>query len=181
MIFPRASAMVREDLWEVMGLCGTGSDSYSVTDLFVPTEYSVVPRAIASDQQLPEGVRAAEPDRERREKGVLYRFSSQAVMQAGLTSVAIGIARAVHDNFIALAKKKSPSSAINPLRDDTWIHARMAQADSKDQRRRRVARETADPGAARVRDRRRSQFSGSRQAARRVHAPDHGRRARRSR
>jgi len=131
MIFPRASAMVREDLWEVMGLCGTGSDSYSVTDLFVPTEYSVVPRAIASDQQLPEGVRAAEPDRERREKGVLYRFSSQAVMQAGLTSVAIGIARAVHDNFVALARKKSPSSAINPLRDDTWIHARMAQADAK--------------------------------------------------
>lgn len=130
MIFPRASAMVREDLWDVMGLCGTGSDSYSVTNLFVPTEYSVVPRAIARDQQLPEGVHA-EPDPERRERGTLYRFTSQAVFQTGLSSVAIGIARAVLDNFIELAKKKNPSSAIHPLRDDTWIHARIAQADAK--------------------------------------------------
>ncbi len=130
MLFPRSSAMVREDLWDVMGLCGTGSDSYSVTNLFVPTEYSVVPRAIARDQQLPEGVRA-DPDPERREKGVLYRFSSQAVFQVGLSSVAAGIARAVLDNFIALAKKKNPSSAVSPLRDDTWIHARIAQADAK--------------------------------------------------
>jgi alkylation response protein AidB-like acyl-CoA dehydrogenase len=130
MLFPRSSAMVREDLWEVMGLCGTGSDSYSVTDLFVPTEYSVVPRAIARDQQLAEGVRA-DPEPERRERGTLYRFSSQAVFQVGLSSVAIGIARAVLENFIALAKKKSPSSAIHPLRDDTWIQARIAQADAK--------------------------------------------------
>jgi alkylation response protein AidB-like acyl-CoA dehydrogenase len=122
--------MIRDDLWEVMGLCGTGSDSYSVTNLFVPTEYSVVPRAIARDQQLAEGVRG-EPDPERRESGTLYRCSSQAVFQVGLSSVAIGIARAVLDHFIDLAKKKNPSSAIHPLRDDTWIHARIAQADAK--------------------------------------------------
>lgn len=130
MIFPRASAMIRDDLWEVMGLCGTGSDSYSVTNLFVPTEYSVVPRAIARDQQLAEGMRA-EPDPERRERGTLYRCSSQAVFQVGLSSVASGIARAVLDHFIDLAKKKNPSSAIHPLRDDTWIHARIGQADAK--------------------------------------------------
>lgn len=131
MIFPRSSAMVREDLWEVMGLCGTGTDSYSVTDLFVPTEYSVVPRANARDQQLPEGVRATEPDPERRENGVLYRFSSQAVMQTGLSSVAIGVARATLDTFIALAKQKNPVTAVSALRDDTWILARLAQADAK--------------------------------------------------
>jgi alkylation response protein AidB-like acyl-CoA dehydrogenase len=130
MLFPRSAAMVREDLWEVMGLCGTGSDSYSVTDLFVPTEYSVVPRAIPRDQQLPEGVHV-EPDPERRERGTLYRFSSQAVFQTGLSSVAIGIARAVIDSFIELAKKKHPSSAMQSLRDDTWIQVRIAQADAK--------------------------------------------------
>jgi alkylation response protein AidB-like acyl-CoA dehydrogenase len=130
MIFPRSAAMVREDLWEVMGLCGTGSDSYSVTDLFVPAEYTVVPRAIARDQQLPEGVHA-EPDPERRERGTLYRFTSQAVFQVGLSSVAIGVARAVLDAFIELARKKNPSSAVQSLRDDTWIQARIAQADAK--------------------------------------------------
>ncbi len=130
MLFPRSSARVRDDLWDVMGLVGTGSDSYAVTDLFVPTKHSVVPRCIPSDQQLAEGVKG-EPDPERREQGILYRCSSQAAHQAGLTSVAIGIARAMLDSFIALAKKKSPSSATHSLRDDTWVQARIAQADAK--------------------------------------------------
>ena len=130
MIFPRASATVREEVWEVMGLCGTGSDSYSVTDLFVPAEYTSVPRAIGRDQQLPEGVRG-EPESERREHGTLYRFSMQAVGQAGLSSVGVGLARASIDAFVALAKKKSPSSATHALRDDTWVQARIAQADAK--------------------------------------------------
>jgi alkylation response protein AidB-like acyl-CoA dehydrogenase len=130
MLFQRSSAMVREDLWDVVGLVGTGSDSYSVTDLFVPEKYSVVPRGIGRDQQLPEGV-SAEPDPERREQGILYKHSNQTVFQVGLSSVAIGLARATLDAFIALAKKKSPSSAIQPLRDDTWIQARIGQADAK--------------------------------------------------
>jgi alkylation response protein AidB-like acyl-CoA dehydrogenase len=130
MIFPRSSARVRDDLWDVVGLVGTGSDSYAVTDLFVPAKYTVIPRCIPSDHQLPEGVKA-EPDPERRESGILYRCSSQAVHQVGLTSVAIGIARAMFDSFVSLAKKKSPSSATQSLREDTWIHARIAQADAK--------------------------------------------------
>jgi indole-3-acetate monooxygenase len=130
MLFPRSSTMVREDLWDVIGLVGTGSDSYSVTDLFVPEKYSVVPRGIGRDQQLPEGA-TADPEAERREGGILYKHSSQAAYQVGLSSVAIGTARATLDAFIALAQKKSPSSGIRPLRDDTWIHARIAQADAK--------------------------------------------------
>jgi hypothetical protein len=49
----------------------------------------------------------------------------------GLSSVAIGIARATLDAFIVLAKEKSPSSAIRSLRDDNWSHARIGQADAK--------------------------------------------------
>jgi indole-3-acetate monooxygenase len=130
MLFPRSSATVHEDVWDVIGLVGTGSDSYSVADLFVPEKYTVVPRGIGRDQQLPEGA-TAEPEPERREQGILYKHTSQAVYQVGLSSVAIGIARATLDAFIALAKEKSPSSAVRPLRDDTWIHARIAQADAK--------------------------------------------------
>jgi alkylation response protein AidB-like acyl-CoA dehydrogenase len=130
MLFPRSSTNVREDLWDVIGLIGTGSDTYSVTDLFVPEKYSVVPRGIGRDQQLPEGS-TADPEPERREDGILYKHSIQAAHQIALSSVAIGIARATLDAFIALAKEKSPASAIRPLRDDTWIHARVAQADAK--------------------------------------------------
>ncbi len=131
MIFPRSATTVRDDTWDVMGLVGTGSDTYSVTDLFVPTEYSVVPRVSARDQQLPDGERAAEPEPERRESGILYRHSMQLVATVGLSSVAIGIAQATLDAFIALAKKKAPSNANLSLRDDTWVQARIAQADSK--------------------------------------------------
>jgi alkylation response protein AidB-like acyl-CoA dehydrogenase len=49
----------------------------------------------------------------------------------GLSSVAIGIARATLDALIVLAKEKSPSSAIRSLRDDNWIHARIGQTDAK--------------------------------------------------
>lgn len=130
MLIPRSSVIVRDDTWDVMGLCGTGSDTYSVVDLFVPTEYSVIPRVSARDHQLPDGVRA-DPEPERREKGTLYRHSMQLVATAGLTSVAVGIAQATLDAFISLAKKKSPFNANQSLRDDTWIQTRIAQADSK--------------------------------------------------
>src|SRR5262249_16890032 len=38
MLFPKSSATMI-DVWQVMGLRGTGSDSYTVKDLFVPADY----------------------------------------------------------------------------------------------------------------------------------------------
>src|SRR6185312_13419568 len=38
-LFPKDKAAIR-DVWQVMGLKGTGSDSYTVTDLFVPARYT---------------------------------------------------------------------------------------------------------------------------------------------
>ncbi len=67
MIFPRSSAIIDEDMWNVMGLCGTGSDTCAVQDLFIPTAYSVVARVSARDQQLPDGVVATQPEPERRQ------------------------------------------------------------------------------------------------------------------
>jgi alkylation response protein AidB-like acyl-CoA dehydrogenase len=129
MIFPRSAATVDKESWNVMGLCGTGSDTYAVSDLFVPSDYTVVPRAGARDHNLPEGV-VAQPEPERRESGILYRHSMQLVASCGLSSVAIGAAQAMLDAFIPLAKRKTPSNAI-ALRDDTWVQARIAQADAK--------------------------------------------------
>ena len=129
MIFPRSAAIVDYDIWDVVGLCGTGSDTYSVSDLFVPTDFSVIPRVTARDHNLPEGV-VAEPEPERRESGILYRHSMQLIASCGLSSVAVGAAQAMLDAFIPVAKKKTPSNAI-ALRDDTWVQARLAQADAK--------------------------------------------------
>src|SRR5690348_8807849 len=59
LLFPKASAKF-SDIWHVIGLRGTGSDSYTVTDLFVPESHTVL--------------REAEP--KPRQPGLLYAFSS---------------------------------------------------------------------------------------------------------
>lgn len=128
MIFRREDATIHPDTWDVMSLRGTGSDTYSVTDLFVPAGYGAVPRGRGRDHNLPEDV-VAEAEPERREAGLLYRHSMQLIACSGLSSVAIGAARAMFDQFVQLARGKTPSNAI-PLRDDGWIQARVAQADS---------------------------------------------------
>jgi alkylation response protein AidB-like acyl-CoA dehydrogenase len=128
MIFRRANATIHPDTWDVIGLRATGSDSYSVKDLFVPAAYSTVPRGRGRDHNLPEDA-VAEAEPERREAGILYRHSMQLIACSGLSSVAIGAARAMFDEFVQLARTKTPSNSI-PLRDDSWIQARVAQADS---------------------------------------------------
>jgi alkylation response protein AidB-like acyl-CoA dehydrogenase len=130
MLFPRSSASVKDDSWHVVGLRGTGSDSYSVTDLFVPAEHAVVPRATGRDQQQAADARIeAEP--ERREQGTLYRFTGTNVYQCGFAAVGLGIARATLDAFIALAKKKTPAGGQLALRDDHWIQSRIALSEAR--------------------------------------------------
>lgn len=120
MLFPRASATIKEDSWNVVGLRGTGSDTYSVTDLAVPAAHAVVARATPQ----------AEPEPERREQGTLYRFSAVNVYQCGFAAVALGLARAMLDDFIALAKKKTPAAGP-PLREDHTIQARIALSEAR--------------------------------------------------
>lgn len=130
MLIPRTAVVIKEGSWNVVGLRGTGSDTYSVTDLFVPGEYSLIPRATARDHHLPEG---AEPELEpeRRENGPLYRFSPMNIYEAGFSAVGLGVARAALDAFIALAAKKTPSGTGNPLRDDGWIQSRIALSEAR--------------------------------------------------
>ena len=71
----------------------------------------------------------AEP--ERREQGTLYRFTATNVYQCGFAAVGLGLARATLDAFIELAKKKSPSGAGSPLRDDHRIQSRIALAEAR--------------------------------------------------
>lgn len=130
MLFPRASATIKDDVWDVLGLRGTGSDTYSVTDLFVPSEHAIVARASGRDQYFPEH-RPELVETERREQGTLYRFSATNVYQCGFAAVALGIARAVLTSFIELAARKSPSGANVPLREDHCVQTRIAMAEAR--------------------------------------------------
>ena len=130
MLFPRASAAIRDDLWNVVGLRGTGSDSYSVSGLFVPAAHAIVPRATGRDQQQA-GDEPVQAEPERREPGTLYKFTGTNVYQCGFAGVALGIARASLDAFVALAKKKAPAASLVPLRDDHWVQSRVSLSEAR--------------------------------------------------
>jgi alkylation response protein AidB-like acyl-CoA dehydrogenase len=113
MLFPASSVKMR-DVWHVIGLRGTGSDSYEVTDLFVPHEYSV----------------SRDDPAERRHAGALYCFPTGSLFAAGFAGVALGIARATLDAFVKLASGKTPRGLTGPLRENAVVQAQVAQSEA---------------------------------------------------
>jgi alkylation response protein AidB-like acyl-CoA dehydrogenase len=113
MLFPKSSAQITE-IWHVIGLKGTGSDRFSVEDLFVPERHT-----------------ATRDDEARREEGLLYRFSSLQLYAAGFAGVAMGIARNTLDAFVALAHDKVPFRSGSTLRDNHLIQSQVAQAEAR--------------------------------------------------
>jgi indole-3-acetate monooxygenase len=114
LLFPKSAARMT-DIWHVIGLNGTGSDEYSVADLFVPEAFCV----------------ARDRDAMPRETGLLYRFSNLQLYSAGFAGVALGIARATLDAFLLLARDKIPRGAGRALRDNQVIQSQVAQAEAK--------------------------------------------------
>jgi alkylation response protein AidB-like acyl-CoA dehydrogenase len=113
-IFPKSCAEMT-DIWHVIGLRGTGSDKYSVTDLFVPAAF----------------VAARDDDSKRREDGLLYRFSSLQLYASGFAGVALGIARSVLDAFVELARDKVPFRGKSTLRDNNVVQSQVAQSEAR--------------------------------------------------
>ena len=113
LLFPVAQASLL-DTWNTIGLRGTGSDSYSVTDLFVPDAYSTT---------------REEPDL-RREPGPLYAFTMQGLYAVGVAGVALGTARAMLDGFIELAGSKAPRGLAR-LADSPVVQADVAKAEAR--------------------------------------------------
>ncbi|MBO0738845.1 MAG: acyl-CoA dehydrogenase family protein [Alphaproteobacteria bacterium] len=103
------------DIWHVIGLRGTGSDSYTVRDLFVPEEYTVA-RDAASKQWQP---------------GRLYAFSSSNMYSCGFAGVALGIGRGALDAFAELARDKVPRGARRTLRDNNVVQSQAAQSEAR--------------------------------------------------
>src|SRR5207244_2226617 len=128
LLFPAADAEIL-DVWHVNGLRGTGSDTYAVTDVFVPEERTV-----------------AMPLRDPHEPGPLYRLVSGAsfngVFAAGFASVALGLARATLDAFLDLAQTKSPRGLRGLLREQAMIQGQIGRAEATLRSARSFLRET---------------------------------------
>jgi alkylation response protein AidB-like acyl-CoA dehydrogenase len=113
-LFPKSSAEIIDN-WHVIGLRGTGSDSYAVNDLFVPQKYTC----------------SRDNEAERREPGLLYRFTSGMIYAASFSNVSLGIARGTLDAFVELARDKIPRGARKTLRENNVIQSEVAQCEAK--------------------------------------------------
>jgi alkylation response protein AidB-like acyl-CoA dehydrogenase len=113
-LVPRSS-VTTEDTWDVIGLRGTGSDTYAIRDVFVPAAFSYR-RDSAAD---------------RRETGPLYRFAGYEMFATGFSAIALGIGRAVLEDFIELAARKTPKLATAVLRDSAVIQAQVGLSEAR--------------------------------------------------
>lgn len=114
MLYPVEHATMT-DAWHVVGLRGTGSDSYAVADLFVPREHTI----------------ARDDPAERQEPGPLYCFPTGSMYASGFAGVAMGIARSMLDALIALAMEKTPRGFKHKLRDGAVVQSGVARAEAR--------------------------------------------------
>jgi indole-3-acetate monooxygenase len=109
----RAEDVAWTDIWNTVGLRGTGSDQFALDDFFVRSDHSIT----------------REFEKECRESGPLYRMGSGTCYQVGFAGVACGIARGALDSFIDLARNKVPRGLKSPLRDNAVVQSGLAQAE----------------------------------------------------
>jgi indole-3-acetate monooxygenase len=115
-VVPRRCATIK-DVWHVIGLRGTGSDTYSLTEVFVPDGCAI-------------GHHALDPA-ERREHGPLYSFTIYQLFGSSFPAIALGIARATLDAFLELARTKTPAAGKSLLRDNAVVQSQVGIAEAQ--------------------------------------------------
>jgi alkylation response protein AidB-like acyl-CoA dehydrogenase len=113
-LFPRSKATIH-DVWQVVGLKGTGSDSYEVNDLFVPADEMITRDGADS----------------LREPAPCYRFPSTLTYAAGFASLMLGIARGALGDLKDLAMTKTPRGASSSLRDSQVFHSQLGLLEAR--------------------------------------------------
>ncbi len=108
-LFWRHQATVH-DVWHVVGLKGTGSDTFEVNDLFVPEDDTI-------DRENPAELTEPAP---------LFKFSATVVYGAGFSGLMLGIARGMIDDLRELAMTKTPRAAPSSLRESPVFQTQIA-------------------------------------------------------
>lgn len=103
------------DVWNVMGLQGTGSDTFMVKDLFVPHADSI-------DREEPA---------ERVEEGPLYALSATLAYGVGFGSLQLGIARTMVNAVRDLAMTKTPRGTPSVLRENPVFQKELAEMEGR--------------------------------------------------
>jgi indole-3-acetate monooxygenase len=100
------------DTWHSIGLRGTGSHDYTVTNLFVPASHSL------SFLEQP-----VEP-------GPLYALPTIALFATALAAVPLGIARHAIDILTTLAGTKIATRSMKTLSEDVVIQSDLGRAEA---------------------------------------------------
>lgn len=111
-LFPITSATMY-DVWDVIGLNGTGTDSYSVDDLFIPEKFAALrdePTAL-------------------REHGPLYRIPTHMVYSMGFAATSLGVARATLNAAIALSRAKQPQG-LSVMRENSAVQGLIGRTEA---------------------------------------------------
>ena len=102
------------DTWHVSGLRGSGSNDFSVTDLWVPAERAIVTTASSAFADEP-----------------IYRFPPFGVLGPPIGAIAMGMARASLDEVATVAKTKMPNGSSRTLANRPKVHFDFAQAETQ--------------------------------------------------
>lgn len=113
-VFKRTDAKIVDD-WFVLGLRGTGSDTYTLEDLFIPDSHAPARDAL----------------QERREPGPLYTIGSTLLYASGFCSVTLGLARRLLETYIDLARGKHSRASINAMSANNAIQREIALLEAK--------------------------------------------------
>ena len=112
LVMPRGDCTVI-DVWDVLGLRGTGSNDFAVEDVFVPEERSFdlygAPEQAARAFTIPLG----------------------GIFAPANAAVGLGIARGAIDEALALAAAKKPFLARGLMRDDPRVQLQVAEAEGR--------------------------------------------------
>lgn len=125
-----------DDVWRVVGLKGTGSNTFTVTDLFVPEEETI----------------DRENDAERHERGPLFLFPATLAYGVGFSALQLGIARGMLDDLTTLALSKTPRAAVTSLRESPVFQTELARLEARYRTARAYLHATADEVFRKVAD-----------------------------
>jgi indole-3-acetate monooxygenase len=111
--FMPVSDVVIHDTWHVSGLCGTGSNDFSATDVFVPRQ-----RLFA----------LLDPTDHRTEP--LFQMPPLLLFTFQVAAVSLGIARAALDELKEIAQSKTPTLYSQVLADKPVVQIELARAEA---------------------------------------------------
>lgn len=112
LLLPKNEATFIDDSWQVNGLRGTGSSSFQVDDLFVPS------------------IRTYDPAGPPQEDGPLYLIPRTLLFAAGDATIALAIARASLRTAIDLARTKNPLRVSSLLQDQATTQRLIGEGEA---------------------------------------------------